>query len=46
LVTIDEAGGDRIAGDREHDRHRAGRLQQRSDGPAAMRGSIRNPLFR
>jgi hypothetical protein len=33
---IDEAGGDRIAGDREHDRHRAGRLQQRPHGRAAM----------
>ena len=26
---IDEARGDRIGDDREHDRHRAGRLQQR-----------------
>jgi len=34
---VDEAGPDRIAGDREHDRHAAGRLQQRPHGRRAMR---------
>jgi len=33
---VDEAGGDRIADDREHDRHGAGRLQQRPHGCGAM----------
>ena len=33
---LDEAGGDRIGGDREHDRHGAGRLQQRPQGRGAM----------
>ena len=33
---VDEASGDRITGDREHDRHGAGRLQQRPHGRAAM----------
>ena len=33
---VDEAGADRIADDREHDRHGAGRLQQRPHGRAAM----------
>ena len=32
---FDEAGADRIGDDREHDRHRAGRLQQRPHGRAA-----------
>ena len=33
---IDEAGGDRIGDGREHDRHRAGRLQQRRHGRGAV----------
>ncbi len=33
---VDEAGGDRIGDDREHDRHGAGRLQQRPHGRGAM----------
>ena len=33
---VDEAGADRIADDREHDRHGAGRLQQRPHGRGAM----------
>ena len=32
---VDEAGADRIDDDREHDRHRAGRLQHRSHGRSA-----------
>ena len=32
---VDEAGTDRIDDDREHDRHRAGRLQHRSHGRSA-----------
>ena len=34
--TLDEAGADRIGDDREHDRHRAGSLQQRPQGRGAM----------
>ena len=33
---VDEAGSDRIADDREHDRHGAGRLQQRRHGRGPM----------
>ena len=33
---VDEAGADRIDDDREHDRHGAGRLQQRPHGRGAM----------
>ena len=33
---VDEAGADRIGDDREHDRHRAGRLQQRPHGRGAV----------
>ena len=33
---VDEAGADRIGDDREHDRHGAGRLQQRPHGRGAM----------
>jgi hypothetical protein len=33
---VNEAGADRIASNREHDRHGAGRLQQRSHGRGAM----------
>ena len=33
---LDEAGADRIGDDREHDRHGAGRLQQRPHGRGAM----------
>ena len=33
---VDVAGGDRIGDDREHDRHGAGRLQQRPHGRGAM----------
>ena len=33
---VDEAGADRIAGDWEHDRDGAGRLQQRPHGPGAV----------
>src|SRR5262245_22048912 len=32
---LDIAGGDRIVGDRKHDRHGAGRLQQRWNGRIA-----------
>ena len=34
---IDETGADRIGDDHEHDRHGAGRLQQRPHGRAASR---------
>ena len=33
---IDKTGGDRIGDDREHDRHGAGRLQQRPHWSGAM----------
>ena len=33
---VDEAGADRIGDNHEHDRHSAGRLQQRPYGRAAM----------
>ena len=38
---VDEAGADRIDDDREHDRHRAGRLQQRPHGRAMGQDDVR-----